>query len=431
MLRNPTAAITTECIEDEYEKLQSAWKQQLNDMKNQPHQRVSNHDNAHFTLMHLFHSYLNQIWMDSQNMLQCAQSWNNDTNQKDAAFTMKVLGMHLMKQSLRTRQEFFQIVDEVSGTIDYFSMPSTATAVPAENPLCSSPSLSPVSSLLAPEPIPVKLTSSPSTPTISTYATLGYWQGDTTTTCKHAFTPGSNYSLYFPAEPNHKDSQQQHLSCHFCHEKLGLKKSFSADNFCTLISQTSSTCTNNSSDDEIESLGDDMAASKKLLMPDEDYDNDGDDDGICNYREKLLKYQLVSELHESSKVEIEDDRDNASISSCGSVTDELKMKRSTVSNNLLHQRLDSFSSYLPESVYSSDNCNCENNAMPRKKRYLSTFFNTNKTAENSAVKAGFRDKFRRYRKDRNALPRSLSSSLLQLFSPSSNKNNKRQQQAQI
>lgn len=467
MLRNPTApavstATTDELVELEYQKLKCAWEQQRYDTKSQKQEtQYHPHDTVQFTLMHLFHGYLNQIWMDSQNMLQCAQAWNNDTHQKDAAFTMNILGLHLMKQSLRTRQELFHIVDQVSS--------NSQDAVPAR--ASSTTSSCSVASYYQ---LPVKLSSSPSTPTIQNAGSMDpHWQLDSvTTTCKHAFTPGSNYPSYFPVE------LEQNTSCHFCHEKLvGLKKSFSADHFSTLASQISSeeatTSSSSSSDGEdgvgtqavyecfhddtssntysafdLESIDEDMLASRKLLVQ----DDDEEDEGNCNYQQKLLTYQLIrsSELHESSKLEVADEDDGqASVSSSGTTMEELRMKRSTISNNLLHERIDSSSTCLPESVYSSDgHCQCEQQqekerAMPRKKRNLSMFSIHNNSSKKSSptTKTSFKDKLKRYRSkdpatDKNGMPRSLSNTLFQLFasqstSTTSISTKRRQQQQQL
>ncbi|CAO3648422.1 unnamed protein product [Mucor fragilis] len=448
MLRNPTATAaigtTEELVEHEYQKLKCAWEQQLyNNTKTQKQETQYHHDNVQFTVMHLFHGYLNQIWMDSQNMLQCAQSWNNDPDQKDAAFTMNILGLHLMKQSLRTRQELFHIVDEASNNQD--TEPARA---PSAASSCS------VSSYYQ---MPVKLSSSPSTPTIHNAGAMEpHWQLDSiTTACKHAFTPGSNYASYFPAE------LEQNTSCHFCHEKVvRLKKSFSADHFSALASQTSSSdsssdddasgdevqavyqycnddTSNNNSTLDLESIEEDVLASEKLLLQDDQ------DEGNCNYKQKLLKYQLIrnDELHESSKLELDED-DHVSVSSSGTTMEELRMKRSTINNNLLHQRMDSSSTCLPESVYSSDShCHCEQEeeeeTMPRKKRNLSMFFIHGK----SSTKSSLKDKLKQYRSkdssitasDKNSIPRSLSNTLCQLFTlqTSSSNSMKRQQQAQL
>jgi hypothetical protein len=135
---------------------------------------------------------------------------------------------------------------------------------------------------------------------------------------------------------------------------------------------------------------------------------------------------LIEKLHESSKVEVDDD--NTSISSSGTTTEELKMKRSTINNNLLHKSIDFSSLHLSQSIYPSDNCNYENtNAMPRKKRNLSMFFNTIKASNNSRI--SFKEKLKHCRKDsadKNAIPRSLSNIICHLFS-TSNKGNKQQQ----
>ncbi|GAN03500.1 hypothetical protein MAM1_0042d02955 [Mucor ambiguus] len=468
MLRNPTATATTttttttaigtteELIEHEYQKLKCAWEQQRYDSKLQKQEtKYHSHNNMQFTLMHLFHGYLNQIWMDSQNMLQCAQSWDNGPHQKDAAFTMNILGLHLMKQSLKTRQELFHIVDEASHSHD--TKPARASSTTSS---CSIPSYFQK---------PVKLSSSPSTPTINNAGAMDpHWQLESaTTTCKHAFTPGSNYPSYFPEE------LVQSTSCHFCHEKLGgLKKSFSADHFSTLASQISSeeTTTSSSSDDEdsydevqavyqccnddtsnnnsafdLESIEEDMLASRKLLIQEDD--DDEEDEGNFNYQQKLLKYQLIcsSELHESSKLELEDDDDHASVSSSGTTMEELRMKRSTINNSLLHERIDSSSTCLPESVYSSDSpCHCEQEEeiMPQKKRNLSMFFVHN-SKSSSTTKSSFRNKLKRYRSkkdlpsDKNPIPRSLSNTLCQLFTSQNSSNhssgitNNKRQQAQL
>lgn len=106
-------------IENEYRKLLQAWDHELSskpptDIKKS---KINRSEHIQFTLMHLFSGYLDQIWTDSQNMLQCAQAWSNqntETLPSDAIYTMNILGLHLMKQSLRTRQEFFRIVDELN-----------------------------------------------------------------------------------------------------------------------------------------------------------------------------------------------------------------------------------------------------------------------------------------------------------------------------
>ncbi|KAK4521442.1 uncharacterized protein ATC70_012057 [Mucor velutinosus] len=454
MLRNPTATViagTTEgLVEHEYQKLKCAWEQQRYDIKSQKQEtQYYRHDNVQFTLMHLFHGYLNQIWMDSQNMLQCAQSWNNDPHKKDAAFTMNILGLHLMKQSLRTRQELFHIVDEASTNHD--AMPARASSTTSS---CSIPSY---------YQMPVKLSSSPSTPTINNGSTIDpHWQLDSATTaCKHAFTPGSNFPSYFPAE------LEQNTSCHFCHEKLvRLKKSFSADYFSALASQISSeeatSCSSNSDSDDsgedtqaayqcfndatsnsnsafdLESI-EDVLASRKLLVQEDD---DDEDEGNRNYKQKLLKYQLIraSELHESSKLELEED-DHGSVSSSGTTVEELRMKRSTINNNLLHKRNGS-STCLPESFHSSDShyhCEQEEDTMPQKKRNLSMFFTHN--SKSTSTKSSFKDKLKKYRSkdassDKNSMPRSLSHTICQLFasqssSSTSSSMRRQQQQAQL
>ncbi|CAO3619919.1 unnamed protein product [Mucor hiemalis] len=107
-------------IENEYGKLLQAWDHELssNPTTDIKKLKINRSEHIQFTLMHLFSGYLDQIWTDSQNMLRCAQAWssqNTETLPSDAIYTMNILSLHLMKQSLLTRQEFFRIVDELNG----------------------------------------------------------------------------------------------------------------------------------------------------------------------------------------------------------------------------------------------------------------------------------------------------------------------------
>jgi hypothetical protein len=275
-------------IQNEYKKLLRAWEIELssNPSTDIKKSRISKSEHIQFTLMHLFNGYLDQIWTDSQNMLQCAQVWTSQSAEphpSDAVFTMNILGLHLMKQSLRTRQEFFKIVDELNGissinndeiesvisssdsTISQeflveeqpgpehefvdlekynsrYKNKSNDNSQPnfnyydsiVESPLLlkknSSRSISSSLKLVDSYNKPFRLISSPSTPTI------GNKYSDTSC-CPQSFQPACNYNVYYPR--NEGVGQRHALSCHFCSEPVPLKKSFSFDNF--PVSQHSST----------------------------------------------------------------------------------------------------------------------------------------------------------------------------------------------
>ncbi|CEI87523.1 hypothetical protein RMCBS344292_01934 [Rhizopus microsporus] len=138
-------------VETEYKKLQSDWTSLNTVSLNSPN-----------LLFVLFSNYLSQIWTDAQSMLQCAQFWQSIIVQghdlTHLVQTMNSLGLHLMKQSLQTRQEMLNIVSRDDNDTFYSTIsPSLYQVMPVESMVFT--------------PTKVKLMRSPSAPTPSSSIT--------------------------------------------------------------------------------------------------------------------------------------------------------------------------------------------------------------------------------------------------------------------
>lgn len=195
-------------VEAEYKKLLSAWD--AIDCLNRSSLSV-----------HLFSNYLDQIWIESQNMLQCAQYWQAAQKDildfSDAVHTMNSLGLHLMKQSLHTRQELINIVQYIeSDDKDSFYSATSGIDIAEVSyrnsisiremkmgqPLSASRSL-------------IRLMRSPSAPTQR--SSEDYF-------CTP--DPSSHYTTYLPTDQNNQ--------CHFCSIQQ-IKRSYSFEHFQTSI----------------------------------------------------------------------------------------------------------------------------------------------------------------------------------------------------
>ncbi|KAI8329175.1 hypothetical protein EDC96DRAFT_569350 [Choanephora cucurbitarum] len=97
-------------VEEEYEALIRAWKNQLVDHTPSSH----NSDYIRFAWMRLMDHYLDQQWLDSKQMLQCAQAWSaRDTlTLTEAVHTMNILSLKMMQRSLDARQEMLQALGD-------------------------------------------------------------------------------------------------------------------------------------------------------------------------------------------------------------------------------------------------------------------------------------------------------------------------------
>jgi hypothetical protein len=345
-------------IENEYRKLLIAWELELSvkpstDIKKL---KINRSEHIQFRLMHLFNGYLDQIWKDSQNMLQFGQEWTNQSDglyPTDDIFSINILGLHLMKQSLLKRQELFSIVAELNGKRDiadtlsrhssdssrlsqdlyaykrdqqkhiftdldqqefvshttincsdkdfdsYFDIPENKCA----DDFSDNSSVSLASNRR------IRLRNSPSTPTISQD-----WTTEANP-CTYNFAPACNYSAYYPKnkiESNTDEATQHKLSCHFCQETLPLRKSFSVDNLHSLQQNLLNTTT----DDEEEGEGkEDSCSSFEIASV--YYYSESEDEEVEIERELLIekddsiaernrgKYELLSEsTDDSTKIEI-------------------------------------------------------------------------------------------------------------------------------
>lgn len=333
----------TETIENEHRKLIEAWEYELsrNSVPDIKGSKIFKSDH----MVYSFNAYLNKIWDDSQNMVQYEEQSQkqsmNEPYSTDSIFYTNIVALHLMKQSLQTRQEFFRVVDGCKDLflsidaeeLEYSSSDSTVsqdinnfqkdqknepTELNSTTSKClnalenyhqHTPSLNTLNTMGFPEstpPIglnkPTRLTSSPSTPVISCHRTGQY-------SCSQNFSPGCNYSTYFPRIDD--DAADHKLSCHFCQEALPLKKSFSVEDLNSFRELYAT-------DDESEKEDHDDSSFEIASFY---YNSDNQDEVI--EREELLekchgysiseKYQLLSDTEGSLKVEI--DQDNNSVSS--------------------------------------------------------------------------------------------------------------------
>lgn len=97
-------------VDKEYENLTRAWKNELID--NTPTSPNSNY--MRFAWMRLMDHYLDQHWLDSKQMLQCAQAWSarDEIDIAEAVRTMNVLSLKSMQRSLDARQELLQAMSD-------------------------------------------------------------------------------------------------------------------------------------------------------------------------------------------------------------------------------------------------------------------------------------------------------------------------------
>ncbi|KAI9033858.1 hypothetical protein CLU79DRAFT_725870 [Phycomyces nitens] len=103
-------------IEREYNKLVDTWTQQL--LTDGHHLDILSSDTQSIRLscMRLMHRYLDQQWIDSQQMLQCAQAWNSypSLSPVEAVHTMNILSLRTMQRSIDARREFLHALGDSS-----------------------------------------------------------------------------------------------------------------------------------------------------------------------------------------------------------------------------------------------------------------------------------------------------------------------------
>lgn len=124
-------------VEKEYETLIQAWKNQLIDKT-----PISpSYEYIRFAWMRLMDHYLDQQWLDSKQMLQCAQAWSarDSISITEAVHTMNVLSLKSMQRSLDARQELLQALGDPDfmvgfgvGPIDITLNPLAGTEVEEE-----------------------------------------------------------------------------------------------------------------------------------------------------------------------------------------------------------------------------------------------------------------------------------------------------------
>ncbi|KAK4512328.1 uncharacterized protein ATC70_003026 [Mucor velutinosus] len=97
-------------VEKEYETLIQAWKNQL--IEKTP--ASPSYEYIRFAWMRLMDHYLDQQWLDSKQMLQCAQAWSarDSIGITEAVHTMNILSLKSMQRSLDARQELLQALGD-------------------------------------------------------------------------------------------------------------------------------------------------------------------------------------------------------------------------------------------------------------------------------------------------------------------------------
>lgn len=97
-------------VEKEYETLIKSWKEQLIDKT----PRTPSNDYVRLAWMRLIDHYLDQQWLDSKQMLQCAQAWSarDSLSLNEAVHTMNILSLKSMQRSLDARQELLQALGD-------------------------------------------------------------------------------------------------------------------------------------------------------------------------------------------------------------------------------------------------------------------------------------------------------------------------------
>ncbi|KAI9486084.1 MAG: hypothetical protein EXX96DRAFT_547649 [Benjaminiella poitrasii] len=98
-------------VEKEYEALIRQWKTQL--IEQQP-AVPSNCDYVRLAWMRLMDHYLDQHWLDSKQMLQCAQAWSSreSIGLAEAVHTMNIISLKFMQRSLDARKELLQALGD-------------------------------------------------------------------------------------------------------------------------------------------------------------------------------------------------------------------------------------------------------------------------------------------------------------------------------
>ncbi|KAI8979590.1 hypothetical protein BDF20DRAFT_835594 [Mycotypha africana] len=112
-------------IEKEYKKLAEAWKNQIRNKA--PSQQ--NKDFIRLAWLRLMDHYLDQQWLESKQMLQCAQAWSSQQriSVRQAAHTMKIISLKSMRRSLETRREILQALDDSQLITSFEMSDSTST----------------------------------------------------------------------------------------------------------------------------------------------------------------------------------------------------------------------------------------------------------------------------------------------------------------
>lgn len=115
-------------VEKEYETLIQAWKNQLIDKT----PASPSYEYIRFAWMRLMDHYLDQQWLDSKQMLQCAQAWSarDSISITEAVHTMNILSLKSMQRSLDARQELLQALGDPDFMVGFGVAPIDITLNP-------------------------------------------------------------------------------------------------------------------------------------------------------------------------------------------------------------------------------------------------------------------------------------------------------------
>ncbi|KAI8363827.1 hypothetical protein EDC96DRAFT_594469 [Choanephora cucurbitarum] len=186
--------------ETEYKKILDLWQIQSK------HLSFKSSDFEQQDLLGLFYCFLNQVWSDAQQMSQ-------NTWRKQEETSCTTMGLYWMQQAVVARQKVIDLMSSNDNVLN----DSAATIQP--DLIYPSFAKTSTSSSASDTIRPTKIRSSPSTPTLSNFGS----KCDDKAICMRSSQ----------LETNHFAMSRKGLSCYHCHEKVGMKRSFSANDVYT------------------------------------------------------------------------------------------------------------------------------------------------------------------------------------------------------
>ncbi|OBZ91225.1 hypothetical protein A0J61_00729 [Choanephora cucurbitarum] len=307
--------------ETEYKKILDLWQIQSKYLSFGPS------DFEQQDLLGLFYCFLNQVWSDAQQMSQ-------NTWRKQEETSCTTMGLYWMKQAVVARQKVIDLMSSNNNVLN------DSAATIQHGLVYPSFAKTSISSSASDTFRPTKIRSSPSTPTLSNFGS----KCDDQAICMQSSQVETDHFATM---------SRKGLSCYHCHEKVGMKRSFSANDAYTFDHASNSSYHSAESsrrDDDSEVCDDDgndisqpfspcvcdkhtsypymnrqsmtnynMSCYCYCYQSETDESNDGNDyddtsisgsklllkkeDTVLDecYKEKLVKYMLIEQVDEADK----------------------------------------------------------------------------------------------------------------------------------